>query len=271
MKTKFTLLLIALFSITNNSNAQTELICNGDFEDNVLPSTINLVNDSLIDCWSIIPANASFGNIIEVWKDASAFSGSHYVEINAYANDTLYQPFTTSAGTNLEIRFAHKGRIRNEEVGIEIGPLNGPYDFVGSFTDSTVVWGEHIAYYTTKSAANDAYVIRFYSIGPTITPSFGNFIDAISVREASPSSVNKQIGLDEFKVYPNPAKSYVTIQLPKNIKNATLHVTSINGSSVYTSNIGDFYQLNTSGFAKGLYILNLHSQEQIHQQKLVIE
>jgi hypothetical protein len=271
MKTKFTLLLLALFAISNNSKAQSELICNGDFEDNIQPSSINLVNDTLIDCWSIIPANTNFGNIIEVWKSSNAFSGSHYVEINGYGFDTLYQTFTISAGSNLEIRFAHKGRSGSEEMGIEIGPIGGPFDFVGSFSDSTEVWGEHSAYYTTKTAPNNEYVIRFYSIGATLAPSFGNFIDAISVREGSPSSIEKRNKTNEFKVYPNPTKSFVTIQLPQHLGQASLQVLSINGTIVYSSNIGDFYQLNTSAFAKGIYILNINTQDEVHQQKLIVE
>lgn len=271
MKTKFTLLFVALFAISNISKAQSELICNGDFEDNNQPSSINLVNDTTIDCWSIIPANTFSGNIIEVWKDANAFSGSHYVEINGYGYDTLYQTFTTSAGSNLEIRFAHKGRSGREEMGIEIGPIGGPFDFVGSFSDSTEVWGEHSAYYTTKTAPNNEYVIRFYSVGATLAPSFGNFIDAISVREGSPNSIEKLSKTNEFKVYPNPAKSFVTIQLPQHVNKATLQVMSVNGTVVHSSNIIENYQLNTSAFAKGIYILNINTHDEVHQQKLIVE
>ena len=72
-------------------------------------------------------------------------------------------------------------------------------------------------------------------------------------------------------IYPNPAYEvlYITNKSKENLKT---EIADINGQIIYSSEIsyGDL-KINVSGFAKGIYILKISSNDKIQTQKLLIE
>jgi hypothetical protein len=77
------------------------------------------------------------------------------------------------------------------------------------------------------------------------------------------------------KIYPNPAKDEVTVNINGNEKVLGLTLTDMNGKVVLTGNIimngtEIMKKLDVSSLSKGTYLLRLTSGERSYSEKLVI-
>jgi gliding motility-associated-like protein len=184
--------------------------CNSDFETPVATGTTpNLVNDSAVPCWNTTSADG----IIEIWppgfEGVTPYSGNNLVELNANTPGTLYQDFSVIPGTSISVSFAHRGRQGVDVVGVEVGPVGGPYTSLGNFSDGNTAWALHTVNYTIPTGAGTNYTLRFVSVSSTGgNPSIGNLLDAISISSLGCAS--------------QPASGVVTVQ---NLPDPTVTVT----------------------------------------------
>lgn len=260
----FSILSILLYL---NTKAQTNLICNGGFEDYVFPPGANLAPQSQVPCWS---TSSSMG-MIEVWTDVlnpTPFEGRQFVEINAFGHDTLYQDFSVSGAGGLLIKFAHRGRNGVDVMGVQVGPVGGPYTVLGQYADPDSVWGYHSASYTIPSGAFSNFRIKLYSIATSGNmASMGNFLDSVTVI-ASTTSIDEHL-LAGTCIYPNPANDVIHI---KNIPVGTsLSIFDVTGKIVHKSitETGETH-INTNSFAEGTYFVQLKNNEVLTNKKLII-
>jgi gliding motility-associated-like protein len=165
-------------------SAQCNLLCNTDFEDNQVttPGGIAIVDASLIPCWQ----TTANDNQIEVWNNGfngvASYSGSQFLELNAYMVSTIFQNFTVAPGTALTIEFAHRGRDGVDVLSLDIGPVGGPYVTLGSYADDNTAWGYYSVSYTIPTNLGNLYSLRFNSVSSAGgNPAIGNFLDAVSV------------------------------------------------------------------------------------------
>ena len=170
---------------------QVSNFCNTDFETPVIPATANpsLINESLVPCWD---TTASDG-VIEMWppgfEGVTAYSGNQLIELNANLVGTLFQDFIVIPGTTISVSFAHRGRQGNDVVGVEIGPVGGPYVSLGNFTDGNTAWVLHTVNYTIPTGSGNNYTLRFVSVSSAGgSPSIGNLLDSISISSLSCTS-----------------------------------------------------------------------------------
>ena len=166
--------------------------CNGSFESpNAIDPFPNMLDENIVDCWETTAPDG----IMEVWPAAGfegvfAYQGNQFIEINGNSTATAYQDFTTYPGAQLQISFAHRGRQGDDVVGVEIGPVGGPFTSIGNFTDSNSTWVFRTLNYTVPTGAGSNYTIRFVSVSSTGgDPTVGNFLDAVSVTSVECSSL----------------------------------------------------------------------------------
>lgn len=87
------------------------------------------------------------------------------------------------------------------------------------------------------------------------------------------------VGLDEthrlsFSVFPNPAHTQLTIQTVAMREVYTVNIISLSGQHTTTIEVNPLqneYQLNTSDFPSGLYVLQLVSRSTLSQQLITIQ
>jgi hypothetical protein len=86
---------------------------------------------------------------------------------------------------------------------------------------------------------------------------------------SSPTST-EVISENELRLFPNPVKNALNIQLDEN-SNYALEVTDLNGKRVYSSNLsGQNFELNTAEWVQGLYLLRLIDENgKTYTQKVV--
>ena len=163
----------------------TNLVCNGDFEEPLITSTPpnwHIINN--FPCWS----NTNDGGKIEVWQSGfmsvPAKSGKQFIEINAYAVGTLITELKNLIqGTSLLISFAHRGRSGPDKMQVLIGPTSATDAAcvnLGTYTTDETAWKVYSTTYPIP--ANGNYTLRFVAIGGG---SLGNFLDNVIVENAA--------------------------------------------------------------------------------------
>jgi gliding motility-associated-like protein len=237
-------------NLQNNAMVSScNLLCNTDFEDvKLVPlGGFGFFNQNLVSCWNTTATD----NQIEVWGSGfggvPAYSGSQFVELNANMVSTLFQNFSASLGSTVEISFAHRGRAGTDVMSLEIGPVGGPYQNLGDFSAGNTAWVFHTLRYTFPVNGSTAYNIRFKSVSAAGGPTVGNFLDAISIRLEHPTESFTMIQPD----CPNDHTGSITVKVrggsspysylwmtPLNAIDST--VTGL-ASGIYQLELKDFY------------------------------
>ena len=135
--------------------SRKNLLVNSDFEDVNLPGTNAQLDASLVNGWNTTATD----NKIEIWRDGflghPAYSGTFFAELNATQPSALYQDVETTEGEIIKWGFAHRGRVINETMQLKIGPVNGPYEVIGDFTDGPTAWRYYSGEYIVPAGQKD--------------------------------------------------------------------------------------------------------------------
>ena len=97
------------------------------------------------------------------------------------------------------------------------------------------------------------------------------FIDNVKVvvTDTTGTYVN-EVNLDEVKMYPNPAKDVVRIESNNTLQSMTLY--GINGEMIESRSVGaKEIELHLEGYSKGVYFLQLVTDEGVITKKLVVQ
>lgn len=182
-----------VFFLLNNSSvfSQCNSLCNTDFENNQVTISVGIIDASQVPCWHTTASD----NMIEVWhtgfNGVPSYSGSQFIELNAYEVSTLFQNFSAVPGASISVSFAHRGRAGTDIMSVDIGPVGGPYTSLGSFSDGDLAWGYYTQGYVVPLSMGTNYTIRFNSVSAAGgNPALGNFLDAISVNTGGGLNVN---------------------------------------------------------------------------------
>lgn len=182
----FTLITDSLISISPTGNSWYKVISysevsveniNADFEDPVLSNDFAQLDQAAVPGWK----TTSSDGLIEVWTNGMgvpAYSGNQFVELNATEVADLYQDISTVPGTVVSISFAHRGRQGIDKMGLKAGPPGGPYELLGTYSDSTDKWGFYREAYAVPDGQTETRI--FFTSEAYSGSSVGNFLDAIS-------------------------------------------------------------------------------------------
>jgi len=144
--------------------------------------------------------------------------------------------------------------------------------------------GDSISLYYRKDAGDDWKIVR--NATKNILAAKQGFIEVDTVKIGEYTLGNHgdstlAIGLKEFsrfnskvQLFPNPAKRFVTVDLTEvNHFYNTLVITNVEGKEIYSALISDKKtKLNTEGFTKGVYLVNIKDgTKTIVSKKLIIE
>ncbi len=86
-------------------------------------------------------------------------------------------------------------------------------------------------------------------------------------------NVEENTGGDfDFKIYPNPAKQFLNIQINSFEPGSKLTITDVSGKMIFTTIIGNKLTIiDTRTFAKGVYFLTLQNKIKSLSKKIIIE
>jgi hypothetical protein len=103
---------------------------------------------------------------------------------------------------------------------------------------------------------------KFVSLKRILPILFIILLTAIHSQGQSPRSTPVSEAGEKVKLYPNPATTYITIEIQKNYqKGMSIQVYHFLGRKMYESqNVGERTTLNLGDFSRGVYIYHVRDQ-----------
>lgn len=92
----------------------------------------------------------------------------------------------------------------------------------------------------------------------------------ISDRGTPPTAIESESQLHNIKVYPVPAKDYLTIE-PGLLTDYSISLCSVTGAVLFTGRYEGSAQIDLSGFSRGVYLLTIHSKSFTTTKKILKE
>ena len=174
------------------TTARAELVKNGGFELTVINGGWQQV--SAVAGWT---SSVSGGSAFEVQKGALqggaagfnpyAYEGQQYLELNAASLTSVSQSIVTNPLGHYQLSFAYAGR---PDTANGMASLMNVYWGDTKLNASPLV-GQTNGTWSTFSmkdliASSASTILRFESIGPAAAPTYGSYLDAVSVNGTVP-------------------------------------------------------------------------------------
>jgi aminopeptidase YwaD len=142
-------------------------------------------------------------------------------------------------------------------------PFENKGDIITGFYETTRSYNEHTVN-DTFANVDPTYV---YNVGKASVGALQHFaIASTTSLSTSDISINT---LDAVKIYPNPAKDILNIELPHDIKNFHFEVTDLSGRSLFTTE--NETKINVSMLKKGAYLGIIKSEGKTAVRKFLIK
>lgn len=191
---KFSKILIFLsgLALVSAGAARAELVKNGGFESTAIDGSWQQLG--AVDGWK---SSAGGGNAFEIQKGALqggsagfnpyAYEGKQYLELNANALTSVSQSLATAGAARYTLSFAYSGRPDTARGAVSL--MNVYWG--DTKLNSSVLIGQTDGSWSTFTmndllATNAGTVLRFESLGPSASPTYGSYLDAVSVKAAVP-------------------------------------------------------------------------------------
>lgn len=140
-------------------------------------------------------------------------------------------------------------------------PFEANGDIITGFYENIRSHNEHTVN-DTFANIDPTYV---FNVGKAAVGALQHFAVANTFLATNETSLHP---LEEVKVYPNPAKDYLNVELSKAIKNFSVEITDLNGRLVLTKE--NETKINISGLANGAYLCDIKANDKTAVRKIII-
>lgn len=141
-------------------------------------------------------------------------------------------------------------------------PFENKGDVITGFYETERSNNEH--------SGNDTYAnidpVYVFNVGKAAVGALQHFAVATSVLGTNESSQNK---LESIKIYPNPAKDILNLEIPSEIKNFSFEIKDMNGRLISTHENETI--INVSKLSSGVYLCTVKSDGETVTKKVIIE
>lgn len=141
-------------------------------------------------------------------------------------------------------------------------PFEAKGDIITGFYETERSMKEH--------SANDTYAnidpVYVLNVGKAAVGALQHFAVATSVLGTNESSQSK---LESIKIYPNPAKDILNLEIPTEFKNFSFEIKDMNGRLISTHE--NEKTINVSKLSSGVYLCTVKSDGETVTKKVIIE
>lgn len=141
-------------------------------------------------------------------------------------------------------------------------PFENKGDIITGFYETIRSNNEHTAN-DTFANVDPVYV---FNVGKAAVGALQHFAVASSILSANEVSENK---LESIKIYPNPAKDIIRLEIPEELRNFSVEITDITGK--FISSYENEKNINVSKLVNGAYLCTINSEEGKVVRKFLIE
>mgnify|MGYP006150974497 CR=1 FL=1 len=235
----------------------------------------NTATDTLftaLGCDSIVTLNLTINNSTSSTDNVGNYCGSYtwidgvtYTSSNSTATDTV----PNAAGCDSVITL---NLIINDDLVVSISSANTNLSAIvtGGVAPYSYLWTGPI---NSSNAIVTPIISGNYCV--QVTDAVGCVSSQIC-ENVTVSAVN-DLYVSKFNIYPNPTTDFVTLDFNTVVKgDYTVKIISSNGDQVYEDRILDFNgdyskNINLSNLAKGNYIIQIHSDNQVVYRKILLQ
>lgn len=189
-------------------------------------------------------------NAIKCESDQAGLSGNNAQSLTFTQQlatcTTLYSPLQT---------------VMSNAYSSDYVPFEQNGDIITGFYENVRSYNEHTSN-DTFANVDPTYV---FNVGKAAVGALQHFAVATSVLGTNETVANT---LESVRVYPNPAKDILNVELPKDIKNFSLEITDLNGRLVL--NKENETKINVSGLTNGAYLCTIKANDKTAVRKIII-
>ncbi|MCX6233025.1 MAG: T9SS type A sorting domain-containing protein [Bacteroidetes bacterium] len=190
-------------------------------------------------------------------------------------------------------------------IAITVNPLPGPAGTITSNGNDTVNYNENNALYTVPVIANaTSYIWSYTGSGITFVPSATTTTDSVRINFGAAATsgdltvkghnacgdgvvsavyhIYVTVGINEivnnlnYRIYPNPSKGNVTLEIDAHSDKIELSIYSLQGEMIYKEDINNKHkmitkELDLSKYTKGIYFVKIRSNGYARTEKLIIQ
>jgi aminopeptidase YwaD len=160
---------------------------------------------------------------------------------------TLYSPLQT---------------VMSNAYSSDYMPFEANGDIITGFYENIRSYNEHTVN-DTFANVDPTYV---FNVGKAAVGALQHFaVATTSLLGTNETAANT---LELIKIYPNPAKDFLNIELPKDVKNFNLEITDLNGRLILTNE--NETKINVSGLVNGAYLCTIKANDKVAVRKIII-
>lgn len=141
-------------------------------------------------------------------------------------------------------------------------PFEAKGDIITGFYETPVSGNQH----TVNDTFANIDPVYVFNVGKAAVGALQHFAVATSVLSTNETAINK---LESIKIYPNPAKDILNVELPTNIKNFSLEINDMSGKLISIHENEN--KINVSKLPNGVYICTIKSDGETMTKKIIID
>ncbi|MFY1046254.1 M28 family peptidase [Chryseobacterium sp. GP-SGM7] len=141
-------------------------------------------------------------------------------------------------------------------------PFEAKGDIITGFYETPVSGNQH----TVNDTFANVDPLYVFNVGKAAVGALQHFAVATSVLSTHETVVNK---LESIKIYPNPAKDILNVELPNNIKKFSLEISDMSGKLIST--YVNENKINVSKLPTGVYLCTIKSDGETITKKMIID
>lgn len=141
-------------------------------------------------------------------------------------------------------------------------PFEANGDIITGFYENVRSFNEH----TTNDTFANVDPTYVFNVGKAAVGALQHFAIASTTLLATDELTSNT--LESIKIYPNPAKDYLNVELPKDVKNFKLEITDLTGRTIL--NKENETKINVSGLTNGAYLCTIKANEKTVVRKIII-
>lgn len=141
-------------------------------------------------------------------------------------------------------------------------PFEAKGDIITGFYETPVSGNQH----TSNDTFANVDPIYVFNVGKAAVGALQHFAVATSVLGTKESNTNK---LEAVRIYPNPAKEILNVELPSSIKNFSFEINDMSGKLVSAHE--NETKINVSKLSNGVYMCTVKSNGETITKKVIID
>lgn len=148
----------------------------------------------------------------------------------------------------------------------QTGYVYGEYGMVYKTTDCGLTW--NYLHVNTNNTLESVCITESGTV--YISGTYGTLLTTGTSGQVV--AVKEKLPFISDKAYPNPARDYFTLEMPKYSSDARYSIYNMNGQELISGKISNTKtQINLSNFPKGVYFFRVIDQEETHSGKIIKE